>query len=122
MPKYFFDHIHLISADPLKTAEFYEKNFGATKESVREMPGGRSTVVMDMTGVTILISPQRDPSSPIGLTHFGFRTDELDPAVAGLKAEGVEFSMDITEIRPGFRISFFNAPENVSVELTEGSL
>ena len=28
MPNYWFDHIHLMSPDPLKTAEFYEKSFG----------------------------------------------------------------------------------------------
>ena len=29
MSKYKFDHIHVTSTDPAKTAEFYEKTFGA---------------------------------------------------------------------------------------------
>ena len=29
MPNYWFDHVHLMSNDTVKTAEFYEKMFGA---------------------------------------------------------------------------------------------
>ena len=37
MAKFKFDHIHLMSPDPAKTAEFYQKMFGATMLDPIEM-------------------------------------------------------------------------------------
>jgi hypothetical protein len=42
-------------------------------------------------------------------------------AVAGLKAKGVHFTMDVTTARPGVQIAFLTAPENVSIELIQRS-
>jgi lactoylglutathione lyase len=39
--------------------------------------------------------------------------------VAELKAKGVSFTMEPTEIRPGTKIAFLTAPENVSIELLQ---
>jgi len=121
MPQYSFDHIHLMSSDPVKTAEFYQKTFGAVVKSTRDFGGGRITVNLDLGGVMILIGKSRDESQN-GLAHFGMRTDNLDEAVAELKNKGVPFTREITPIAPGFRISFLQAPEKVSIELQEGSL
>ena len=120
MPDYWIDHIHLMSPDPAKTAEFYVKMFGARQVSKHELGNGRVTVNLDMNGTTILISQQAADSVQTGLAHFGIGTDNLDKAVDDLKARGVEFTMDKREIRPGFKISFLTAPENVSIELQEG--
>ena len=54
-----------------------------------------------------------------GLEHFGIRTDNLAAAVADLNAKGVQFRCETREIRPGVKISFLGAPENVLVELLE---
>jgi lactoylglutathione lyase len=121
MPQYYFDHIHLMSSDPLKTAEFYQKTFNAKIVSSRDFGGGRITVNLNLGGVTILIGKSRDESQN-GLAHFGMRTDKLDEAVSELKGKGVNFSREITQIGPQFRISFLEAPEKVSVELQEGQL
>ena len=126
MPNYWFDHIHLISTDPHKTAEFYEKMFGAKKVGVREATGGRIAVDLDLNGAKILIiqpkAEQMVPSATqTGLEHFGLRTDNLEAAVTELKAEGVNFIQDITVSRPGVKISFFLAPENVLIELLQRS-
>ena len=120
MPDYWIDHIHLTSPEPVKTAEFYVKMFGARQVSTHELGNGRVTVNLDMNGTTILISQQAADNAQTGLAHFGIGTDNLDEAVDDLKARGVEFTMDKREIRPGFKISFLTAPENVSIELQEG--
>ena len=127
MPKYWFDHVHLTSPDALKTARFYEKMFQAKRVSVVEPARGGLRVELSLNGTTILITqrpPQPASSSPAaspeyGLIHFGFRTDNLEAAVAELKARGVEFRDDIKVVPPGFKISFFWAPENVAIELQE---
>ena len=109
-----------MSPDPVKTAEFYVDMFDAKLVDKHELGSGRVTVNLDMNGTTILISQQAADSAPTGLVHFGIGTDNLDNAVDDLKARGVEFTMDKREIRPGFKISFLTAPENVPIELQEG--
>lgn len=122
MPEYWFDHIHLRSPDPVKTAEFYEQMFGAKRVSMSDAGDGRARAKLDLNGITILINQRTGDNAQVGLMHFGIRTDNLDEAVATMKAEGVEFTQNIKEIRPDFRISFIRAPDDVSIELQEGSL
>ena len=45
--------------------------------------------------------------------------ENLDTAVSELKAKGVSFTMDPKEIRPGVKIAFLTAPQNVSIELIQ---
>ena len=120
MPEYWFDHIHLRSPDPVKTAEFYEQMFGAKRVSMRDEGDGRAMVKLDLKGITILINQQTGEGAQTGLVHFGIRTDKLDEAVAAMKERGVKFTQDIRQVRPNFKISFLVAPEDVSIELQEG--
>ena len=127
MPSYSCDHIHLVSPDAVKTAEFYEKMFNAKRVSVREVGAGLVSVELDLNGLTVLIKPGNvrtetasgtsDPAH--GLEHLGIITDDLETAVADLKAKGVKFRDEIREVRPGVKISFLWAPENVLIELLE---
>lgn len=125
MPKYWFTHVHIVSPDFVKTAEFYEKMFGATVVDTREVPGGRTAIELDLNGSTIMVTNPRD--EPVtygtpqgGLDHFGLGTDNIEEAVADLKAQGVEFVRGITQARkPGVRLTHFLGPENVLIELME---
>ena len=127
MPNYWYDHIHLISPDPLRTAQFYESMFNAERVSTRELPDGRTSVELNLNGSRILLTQRPvQPESAFmqsvtgsGLEHFAIRTDNLEAAVADLKAKGVQFRDEIRVIRPGVKISFLWAPENVLVELLE---
>ena len=129
MPSYWYDHVHLISPDPVKTAEFYEKMFDAKRVSVGELGAGRVMVELDLNGSRVLINTGNVRTGAVsgssepahGLEHFGIRTDDLEAAVADLKAKGVQFKEEIREIRPGVKISFLWAPENVLIELLETS-
>ncbi len=122
MAKYWFEHIHLNSPDPLKTAEFYKKMFGAEQTGIRELDDGRVMVKLNMSGVKILVTHPRGGSSVAGLDHFGIGTDDLRAAIDELKADGVDFTKDLAEPIPGFKMSFLQAPEAVSIELQEGGL
>ena len=127
MANYRYDHIHLMSPDPLKTAQFYEQMFDAKKNDVRELPDGRTSVSLDLNGSNILIvhpkahpaPTQGSPENNYGLEHFGLITDNIDTAVKELKAKGVQFKQEITVPRPGLRIAYLWAPENVLIELVE---
>lgn len=122
MPDYWLDHIHLMSPEPVKTAEFYAKMFGAKQVSMQDLGNGRVMVNLDLNGTAILITQQMGDNAQTGLAHFGVGTDNLDEAVDEMKAKGVKFTLDVREVRPGFRISFLLAPENVSIELQEGGI
>jgi len=122
MPDYWLDHIHLMSPEPVKTAEFYEKMFGARQVSMQDLGNGRVMVNLDLNGTAILITQRMGDNAQTGLAHFGVGTDNLDEAVDEMKAKGVKFTLDVREVRPGFKISFLLAPENVSIELQEGGI
>ena len=121
MPTYTFDHIHLLSPDPVKTADFYEKMFGA-KKSIRDMGNGRLNVSVFIGDTKILIRGKNegDAEKP-SLDHYGIRTDNLEKAIAELKSQGVVFTQEMRSIRPDFRMSFLRTPDGVSIELQEGS-
>ena len=127
MPNYSYHHIHLTSPDPAKTAQFYEDMFDAERVRTTELPNGSVSVDLNLGGIMILIMPQGAEAKPAstargaisGLEHIGIRTDDMDTTVANLKANGVKFRDDIIDFRPGVRITFFWAPEDVLVELVE---
>ena len=82
MPNYWFHHIHLTSQDPLQTAEFYEKTFGAKREGVNKLADGRTSVALNLSGISILvINPRPTPLMPnvlpndCGLEHIGIQPD-----------------------------------------------
>lgn len=124
MPNYWYDHVHLVSHDPVSTAKFYEEMFAAEKINEREMPGGGLSIELHISGSRILIM-QAKPDSvepgqiDIGLEHFGLKTDDIVTAVTDLKAKGVRIRDEVREIRPGVKIAFIWAPENVLIELVE---
>lgn len=127
MTAFTYDHIHLRTADAEATAAYYARMFGA--EVLRSAPGGVPRISLRLGGMDVLIAPVGPedtvgpaPSSPYrGLDHFGLRVAGIDAVVAELKAKGAEFTMEPTTIRPGVRIAFLRAPDNVSVELLERS-
>jgi lactoylglutathione lyase len=121
MAKYKFDHIHLMSPDPVKTAEFYQKMFGAIPGEPIDMGNGKVMLNLDLGGVTMLISKTTDEKQ-YGLAHFGIRAPHLKEAIAELKAKDVKFTLEPTKIHPKLTISFLQAPDNMHVELSESKI
>jgi len=119
-----FDHIHLRSLDPDKAAQFYVDHLGATlaDKTVTEKMY-RVAVRIGTLNVFIDRVPEgTTPAAPRphrGLEHFGLKVKDLTAVAAELKAKGVEFTMEPVEFRPGVRISFIRAPDDVSVELLQ---
>ncbi len=125
MTKFTWEHIHLKTPDPEATAAWYESNLGA--EIVRtKQPDGSNRIDLNLSGQKVFLAPVDPakvgaaPSMPfLGMDHFGMTVENIDTAVAELKAKGVTFTMDPTTIRPGVRIAFLTAPQNVSIELLQ---
>jgi predicted enzyme related to lactoylglutathione lyase len=127
MTKFWFDHLHLVVPNPEKMADFFEKAFKAEKVSLNKLPDGRIRAEINFTGGRMIINtPQstykRSPDSPqkrYGTEHFGMKVDELETALQQCQAAGAKLVRGITQVRPGVRIAFFMAPNNVLVELVE---
>ena len=125
MAKFTYDHIHLRSPDPEKTAAYYERMFGA--EIVRSMQQGKPRIDLKLGGANIFIAPveagdgvNAPPVTPYrGLDHFGLSVSGIDAIAADLKKKGVEFTREPTTVRPGVRICFLRGPEGVSIELLD---
>ena len=114
------------SRDVKKTAEYYRDVFDAEiVESIQS--DGKPRTDLDLNGLTIFIAavpPEAAtppaPAQPyVGLDHFGLRVDDMDEAVAELKRRGAAFTLEPRTIRPGVRIAFVQAPDNVRIELLE---
>lgn len=125
MAKFTWEHIHLRSPDPEATATWYHDKLGA--EVVRTpQKDGSMRIDLNLSGQKVFIAKAEPgkaagaPSSPyMGLDHFGMTVDDIQAAVKELKAKGVPFTMEPTNIRPGVTIAFLTAPENVSIELIQ---
>ncbi len=127
MPKYWFDHVHLLSQNPSATADFYAKTFGAERIASK-LADGRTLESVIFDGPSIKVTPPRaQPLVPntlpdgCGLEHFGLRTDNIEEAVADLKAKGLKCVQEIKAINPTIKIAFFVSPEDVLIELLEVS-
>lgn len=125
MTKFTWEHVHLRSPDPEATAQWYHDKLGA--EVIRTKNADGSTRLdLNLSGQKVFIAPAdpaktgAPPASPyLGLDHFGLTVDNLESATAELKAKGVVFTMDPKQLRPGVKIAFITAPENVSIELLQ---
>ena len=131
-----FDHIHLISADPDATSQWYSDVLGAEiirKSEVR----GAIQISVRLGGATLLVRGQRageDPSSTGPMQHFAdfsshneWGTDHFGYTYQGdlyayaeeLKAKGATFSVEPYDFSPGAVIGYISAPDGVSIELVQ---
>ncbi|HET6234494.1 MAG TPA: VOC family protein [Acetobacteraceae bacterium] len=131
MRDYRFDHVHLRSPDPEATASFFETMFGAEVTRGVYPPGtlypGQKRVSFVLGGQKILVAPTHpdDAMTPApgfpyyGLEHIGLTVDDVDAAVADLRAKGAEIAIGPLTRDPGTRLAFIRGPEGVMVELVQ---
>ena len=120
----FFDHIHLISSDPIAAAHWYVDKLGGIIKSTVEVRGAPQ-VVLGFEGATLILRGQRTGEAPIprrglqwGIDHFGFNVrGDLDAFCTELKGKGVIFTVDPMDFGPNLRIAFLQAPDEVIIEL-----
>ena len=119
-----FDHVHVISKQPKDTADWYADRLGGTitkSATVKDAP----QIYVSFGEAFIIVRGQRPGESAKdkantewGADHFGFNVQgDFDAFCAGLRAKGVKFSMEPTDINPSTRSAFVDAPDGVSVEL-----
>lgn len=128
MQKFVFDHVHLKSPNIKETVEWYCDKFGGKITFEGEFRGSKSYYV-DIEGINFLIFGKLEGENPnlaslkprFGLDHFGFEVKNIEKAIEELKAKGVNIIQDVTNVRPGLRIAYIEAPDSVRIELSERS-
>ena len=131
MCDYHYDHVHLRSSDPDATAQFFETMFGAEVTRGVYPSGtlypGQQRITMRLGGQTVLIAPPHPheatamapPFPHYGLEHIGLTVDDVDAAVAELRAKGAEIAIGQLTRNPGLRLAFIRGPERIMIELVQ---
>ena len=112
------NHLHLKSPDPKKTADFYVDNLGATL--VSEVGGGRG-YRLDLHGLPLNITGMIDSQTHeqnLGIEHIAIDTDDIPGTVAKLRAQGARI-LEETSVGNGRKVTFFEGPEGVCLEVLE---
>ncbi len=62
---------------------------------------------------------QRAPANTPGIRHVAFAVDDIDAAVAGLRARGAQLVGEVERYRDSYRLCYVRGPEGIIVELAE---
>ena len=121
-----FGHIHLISRDPEKAAEFYCRHFGATVGRRDAQMAGAPNYCLKLGTLSLYIRGARpgDKMAPqpdgriFGMDHFGLDVDDFDATFERLTKGGVP-CLDGPWSLMDYRVAFFQCPDNVVVQVSE---
>lgn len=111
---YRFNHRHLIVDDVQRTVAFYEDTLGAKK--VQEMEfRGIPIVRLELDGLPLTISQQIHAG--VG-DHIGLAVNDFEAAVTELRAKGVEFIVEPTDM--GFaKFAFIKDAAGTTLEVIQ---
>jgi catechol 2,3-dioxygenase-like lactoylglutathione lyase family enzyme len=59
------------------------------------------------------------PANALGIRHVAFLVEDIDAAVAGLRARGTELVGELERYRDSYRLCYVRGPEGIIVELAE---
>jgi len=59
------------------------------------------------------------PANTLGIRHISFAVDDIDAAIAGLRAHGAELVGEVERYRDIYRLCYVRGPEGIIVELAE---
>jgi lactoylglutathione lyase len=114
-------------ADMDKAIAFYVDALGAEVRNRSEVLGSRYTLLR--LGETRVILFEKAPyedligkTLPLGFLHDVYEVDDFDRQIARLRAMGVRFIMEPTDIEADFgrrRIAFFETPDGMRTEVME---
>ena len=62
---------------------------------------------------------RRAPANMPGIRHLTFAVDDLDAAVAGVRAHGAELVGEVERYKDIYRLCYVRGPEGIIVELAE---
>ena len=143
-----FGHLHLFSADPVSTAEWWGKYFGVRLSPALKSPNARKPRIyrevqigpsasFNVDNVNVIIFPIEYPKKAYAnqwqgrtnfdttkgksIDHIALSVDNLAETLKQMKADGVKVVQEIKPIK-GTKIksAFIEGPDNILFELVEG--
>lgn len=119
---YRFNHLHLKSPDPERTARWYVEYLGARVLRENRTADGRVTSCqLDLHGVPVnvtgLVEGQK-LEQHWGLEHLAVDARNFDAEVARIKDSGAQV-LEERVLPDGRRVCFFEGPEGVRLEFME---
>ena len=63
--------------------------------------------------------PENAPPNTLGLRSIMFAVDDVDAAVAGLRAQGAELVGEVAQYQDSYRLCYVRGPEGIIVALAE---
>lgn len=110
-----FSHVHVVSADPERTINWYADYFGGEVVHPMDVP----TLWAIQYGQVVLVATQRPgrlaPTMHRSADHLGWSFTDLAAAVERMKAGGVKVVKDVYRFGPT-NIAFVESPEGVLIE------
>jgi len=123
------DHIELLSADPGRAERFYTGVLGFTvrhRDRVPQTPlGPLDLVYLDLGGTTVelMTYPEaqpgaRDSQQRLGYQMMALEVEDMDGALAHLKAHGIEPAWG-PKVRPTYARAEIRDPDGNPIELRQ---
>jgi glyoxylase I family protein len=116
----------VIVSDIKASLNFYQELLGLEFKGETPLPFGTMYRMGFGTSDFKLILPNKMPekgkvglTSQLGLRYVTFVIENLTEVCDQLKTKGVEFAMDVTEIRPGVTIAMVKDPDENIVEFVK---
>ena len=131
-----FDHVHIISKEPDKSAQWHADMLDARMTSEQQVRGALQ-IGVELGGVTILlcgktVGENPNLASPIqhfddhsshnewGVEHFDFiYQGNLKKFCDAIRERGVTLAVEPIEFLPATTICYVSAPDNVTIELIQ---
>lgn len=80
---------------------------------------GRLELTRFHTPAAVSPEPENAPGNTLGLRSIMFVVDDIDAAVAGLRAHGAELVGEVAQYQDGYRLCYVRGPEGIIVALAE---
>ena len=134
-----FGHVHMFSADPIATGEWYKKHFGFAARLQKEPRFYRGTqnapsAFLTANHVSMIVYPveylktsgmtafkdrtELAPTRGRVIDHIGIAVDDLNAALTAMKAAGVKVTAEPRTVGP-IKFAFIEGPDQVAIELIE---
>jgi catechol 2,3-dioxygenase-like lactoylglutathione lyase family enzyme len=80
---------------------------------------GRLELTKFHTPKAVSAEPENAPANTLGLRSIMFTVDDIDAAVAGLRAHGAELVGEVAQYQDSYRLCYVRGPEGIIVALAE---
>jgi catechol 2,3-dioxygenase-like lactoylglutathione lyase family enzyme len=110
-----FHHLHLNSADPAKSIDFYTRTF----DCERSRFAGEMDAVWAQKSWLLFTKVATPPVDDVtsAIWHFGWGAEDMPEAYRKQLAKGTKFGTPITELFPKFWFAYVDGPDHAIIEL-----